>query len=181
MTTPFRTVTTRTGDSGRTGGHSGKRDRKDSPLFEILGELDELNGTLGVAKHHVAAREELRVVQCSLIELCSLVATDPILAPERYEKLTPFGEDRVAFLENWKRTMLGEIELKPDPVIPGETLASGHVDLARAVCRRAERRMDGFARDTPRPDLDIGVRWLNRLSDALFVLARHAERRLPRL
>ena len=140
----FPMVTTRTGDSGTTGDYSGKRDWKDAPIFELLGELDELNSALGVAKHHLPARDELHAVQRALIELGSLVATDPITSPERYAKLKPFGAERIDILEKWQQSLLGETELSPEFVLPGATLASAHTDLARTVCRRAERRLVGF-------------------------------------
>jgi len=173
-------VTTRTGDSGTSADRSGTRDWKDAALFRTLGTPDELNSFVGVAKHHAGTHDELIAVQRTLQELGSPVATDPITAPELHAQLPLFGEDRIDLLEVWQRTMLGEIELGREFVLPGATPASAHVDVARAVCRRAEREMVAFLRDTPRPDLETCLRWLNRLSDVLFVLARRCERPVAR-
>lgn len=167
----FDLVTTRTGDNGKTSDFSGTVDWKDAPVFELLGDLDELSSWLGVVKHLGPHRDNLETVQSRLMAAGSLVATDP--ASPLFEKLRQITEDDVGTLEVWEKRMLDSgVEIGPAFVLPGATPRSAQVDVARTVCRRAERRMVTFVRDRPRPDLVPAARYLNRLSDALFILAR---------
>lgn len=165
----FDLVTTRTGDSGKTTDYSGGVDWKDAPIFELLGDLDELSSWLGVVKHLGAHRSDLEAVQSCLMALGSLVATAP--SSPLAGSLRKVGDTEVTALEVWEKRMLKKVEIQPAFVLPGATPESAQADVARTVCRRAERKMVAFVRDG-RPDLVPGARYLNRLSDALFILAR---------
>jgi len=102
------------------------------------------------------------------------VATSP--ASPLHPKLKPLTEADVEALEFWeKRLFDAGVVIRPAFVLPGATPQSAAVDVARTVCRRAERRMVAFIRTQGRPDLTAGSRYLNRLSDALFILARSME------
>jgi len=170
----FDLVTTRTGDNGRTSDYSGTVDWKDSPLFDLLGDLDELSSWLGMVKHQGAHRGQLEIVQTRLLNIGSLVATDP--ASPLFTTLRPVSAADVDMLELWEHTLFNTgVVIRPVFVLPGGTPGSAPIDVARAVCRRTERRMVAFVRDRPRPDLKDASRYLNRLSDALFVLARSLE------
>jgi ATP:cob(I)alamin adenosyltransferase len=164
-------IVTKTGDEGRTGLWSGERVWKDDPRVEAYGSLDELSSFLGLAR--LAARlpetaEAIDGIQRGLVrasgELASLGRSfgKPISAEEGEE----LGR-RVAELE-------ARVPLKGF-VLPGRTEASARLDVARAVCRRAERRAISLGRAEEgalRPELRI---YLNRLSDYLFMLARAEE------
>lgn len=169
----FDVVTTRTGDGGRTSTFSGQVAWKDDAVFGVLGDLDELSSWLGILKHLGPERDDLEVVQTRLMHLGSRVATapdDPAL-----ERMQPVGAAQVEELERWERRLFdGGVVIRPQFVLPGASPRSAQADVARTVCRRAERRMVAFVRDG-RPDLAPGARYLNRLSDVLYVLARSWE------
>lgn len=165
----FDLVTTRTGDGGKTSDYSGTVDWKDAPLFELLGGLDELSSWLGVLKHIGGHRGDLEVVQSRLMALGSVAATNPespLTANLRRITGTEIDE-----LEAWEHRLLRGVVIQPAFVLPGASPQSAQADVARTVCRRIERRMVAFVRDG-RPDLAPGARYLNRLSDVLFILAR---------
>jgi cob(I)alamin adenosyltransferase len=163
-------IYTRTGDGGETSLFDGSRARKDDPRVEAYGEVDELNAWLGLAR---AARldpaldDELVTLQRDLFALGAQLA-DPAhkLAP-RVTKAV-IGDDHVARLE----ALIDQLDDQLPPlrrfILAGGTPAGAALHVARTVCRRAERRM--IALDPP---VDaVLVRYANRLSDLLFVLAR---------
>lgn len=157
-------IYTRTGDDGTTGLGDGTRVTKDSARVAAYGTVDELNSALGLVlavEIPAAVREALTQVQHDLFdlggELCipgmAMVHGDDIGRLER--TLDAFNED-----------------LPPlkDFILPGGGLAAAHCHLARTICRRAERETIALSRaETVRPE---AIRYLNRLSDLLFVLAR---------
>jgi cob(I)alamin adenosyltransferase len=162
-------ITTKTGDDGSTGLWSGERVAKDHPRIEICGDIDELSSLLGLAR--LAARlpetgAALEALQRDLVrlggELASLdpAFTNPIQSWDE-EALT----EKIRALEV-SIPLLGF-------VLPGRTEASARIDLARTVARRVERRVVALARGIPVSD--ILRRYLNRLSDYLFMLARSEE------
>ncbi|WP_131995550.1 cob(I)yrinic acid a,c-diamide adenosyltransferase [Dokdonella fugitiva] len=157
-------IYTRTGDDGSTGLGDGTRTAKDSARVTAYGTVDELNSAIGIVLACAIperVREVLTQVQHDLFdlggELCipgmAMVHAGDI---ERLEQvLDAFNED-----------------LPPlkDFILPGGGLAAAHCHLARTICRRAEREVVTLARqDTVRGE---AVRYLNRLSDLLFVIAR---------
>ena len=161
-------ITTRTGDDGTTGLADGTRLPKDSLRIEVLGCLDELNSHLGLVALHAgpAVPEEITGAQHRLFELGAEMA---LPGQERVR-----ARDVVA-LERALET--GNAELPPlrEFVLPGGNAAAAHCHLARAVCRRTERRLVQLARaEGVNPQ---SLRYLNRLSDLLFVLARVLARR----
>lgn len=165
----FDLVTTRTGDGGKTSTYSGTVEWKDAAVFELLGDLDELNSWLGVIKPF-GHPGSIEAVQSKLLKIGSLVAT----APESplFAGLQQVTADDVVELEAWEKSLLGSVVIEPVFILPGATPEAAWTDVARTVCRRVERRMVPFVRDTPRADLKESARYLNRLSDVLFVLAR---------
>jgi len=163
------TISTKTGDEGLTDLWSGERVRKDDVRVEAYGTVDELSCFLGEAKHWVKRPETLTIleeIQRDLFraagELASRGAafTDPIL---------PADEERLfAYVERFEK----ELRLTGF-VVPGSTVQSAKIDIARTVARRAERRIITLARDS---DVSAALRkYINRLSDLLFVLARWEE------
>jgi cob(I)alamin adenosyltransferase len=163
-------IYTRTGDTGETSLFDGTRARKDDARVDAYGEVDELNAWLGLARaSHLdtALDEELVTIQRDLFALGAQLA-DPggKLAP-RVTKAV-IGDDHVVRLEE----LIDRLEEQLPPlrrfILAGGTPAGAALHVARTVCRRAERRM--VALDPPvNPVL---VRYANRLSDLLFVLAR---------
>lgn len=171
-------IYTRTGDDGTTGLVGGERVGKDDPRIECYGTVDELNAVLGMVRDQnqrhgqdAATRlylaELLQSVQQKLFDLGSLLATRE---PERFPYLPTLSAADVTALEQAIDTMNAELQPLTSFVLPGGGPIGSVLHLARTVCRRAERRTLALARLEPvAPD---GVKYLNRLSDLLFVASR---------
>jgi len=169
-------VYTRTGDDGTTSLGGRERVAKDSPRIEAYGTVDELNSQIGVAMATSLDREiaaELSAVQNDLFHLGSdlcMPEADKAATPvpriearhvEALEKLMDRFSERLTPLENF--------------VLPGGSPGAAQLHVARTVCRRAERLVLALSRREP-----IGpfvLSYLNRLSDALFVMARYENHR----
>ena len=164
-------IYTRTGDAGETALRGGRRVPKDHPRVEACGALDELNSTLGAARAFLQDAElgtVLERVQRDLFVLGAEVSAPDQAGPR---------VDAAQVLALEKEIDRLEAELPPLSafILPGGHPAGGLLHLVRAVCRRAERRMVALARrELLNPEV---VRYLNRLSDLLFVLARTVNRR----
>lgn len=174
-------VYTRTGDDGQTGLFGGPRVSKDDPRLEAYGTVDELNSTIGVASAALGEHADLvgwlQIVQSDLFDIGGELATPDL--EERIRKGQPTGprvtDEDVAKLEGWIDAMDTEIEPLTRFILPGGTAASAHLHVARTVCRRAERRVLTLARDAE--VASTVLRYLNRLSDCLFTMARVANAR----
>jgi cob(I)alamin adenosyltransferase len=171
-------IYTRTGDKGDTGLFGGGRVSKHHPRVEAYGDVDELNAVIGLARSiELMPRidEVLAPIQRDLFSLGALLATpQPEKVREQLEKAR-IDDERIAQLEH--AIDEGEAELEPlrSFILPGGTPKSAALHVARTVCRRAERRVIALQEEVELPQLV--VRYLNRLSDLLFVLARVANRR----
>ncbi|MDC8011494.1 cob(I)yrinic acid a,c-diamide adenosyltransferase [Tahibacter soli] len=157
-------IYTRTGDDGTTGLGDGSRVAKDSARVNAYGTVDELNSALGMLLAHEvpdAVRECLTQVQHDLFDLGGELCI-PGMA-------VVFDAD-VERLENTLDGFNADLPPLKDFILPGGGIAAGTCHLARTICRRAERDVVTLARhDTVRPE---ATRYLNRLSDLLFVIAR---------
>jgi ATP:cob(I)alamin adenosyltransferase len=169
-------VYTRTGDDGTTGLGAGGRIAKDSPRIEAYGTVDELNSQIGLVlssgvNDEIAAA--LRSIQNDLFHLGS-----DLCVPEEEKERRPvpsIEERHVAELESLMDRLSEELPPLENFVLPGGTPGAAHLHVARTVCRRAERLVVALARrEAVGPHT---VRYLNRLSDALFVMARHENKR----
>ena len=165
-------IYTRTGDTGETSLFSGARARKDDPRVDAYGEIDELNAWLGLARASAldpSLDPELVALQRDLFALGAQLA-DPAdkLAP-RVTKAV-IDDDHILRLEQ----LIDRFEADLPPlrrfILAGGTPAGAALHVARTVCRRAERRMVALE-----PPIDpVLLRYVNRLSDLLFVMARAA-------
>lgn len=170
-------IYTRTGDQGETGLFGGARVNKSHPRVEAYGDIDELNSTLGAARAlckepHVTLDDLLARVQAECFVIGALLATPA-------DKLNLVGGLDASLLEQAPKRMEAEIDawekdLGPLKtfILPGGTQSGAALHLARAVCRRAERRVVDLALSDPLPEGLII--YLNRLSDWLFTAARWA-------
>lgn len=175
-------ITTRQGDDGATKLLFGNCVLKSHPRIHALGAVDELNAALGLIRV-TAATELVRVhvprFQMELIALMGELAT-PAGEEERYAATHPQRIDAscVARLDELVKTLEEGGALKFEGwALPGAggSLGGAHCDLARTVCRRAERQvMDLHGSDQAVPNPEI-VRYLNRLSDVLWLMARVEE------
>ncbi|MDA3956438.1 cob(I)yrinic acid a,c-diamide adenosyltransferase [Oceanispirochaeta sp.] len=182
----FDQITTRGGDTGDSTLFNGERRRKDDPLFHLLGDLDELSSTLGVAKaglrqfgplpetekrafHWIGLFER---IQADLIILGGMVAN-----PDNRSrlKITPLTDKDTTYLEEAQREMMETTFFPREFIHPGKTLCSAWIDVSRTVCRRCERQIVGLIRNGVMTHLIPCQVYLNRLSDLLFVSARYWE------
>ena len=171
-------IYTRGGDRGETGLVGGQRVPKDDLRIEAYGTVDELNAFLGLAGVTCAEAAEprlaklaasLRRVQHELFNVGSILATKPEDVHPRQARVT---DAEVAQLEHEIDAMNGELKPLRSFVLPGGTRLNAELHLARTICRRAERALVTLARrDEVPPEAE---RYLNRLSDALFVWSRWA-------
>lgn len=176
-------ITTRRGDSGETDLLFGCRVQKDYPRIDAIGAVDELNAALGVVRLTAESRitrREIPDVQKMLIALMGELATPPG-QEQRYAETHPqrIDGDTVRHLDDLVRELeqAGALKFK-GWALPGEagSLSGAHCDVARTVCRRAERTVVALHDTTeavPNPEI---VRYLNRLSDVLWLMARMEEK-----
>ena len=169
-------VYTRTGDDGTTALGAGGRVAKDSPRIEAYGTVDELNSQIGLVlasgvNDEIAAA--LSSIQNDLFHLGS-----DLCVPEEEKERRPvpsIEERHVAALESLIDRLSEELPPLENFVLPGGTPGAAQLHVARTVCRRAERLLVALARrEAVGPHT---VEYLNRLSDALFVMARHENKR----
>ena len=171
-------VYTRTGDGGKTRLAGGQQVWKDSLRVEAYGTVDELNASVGVVRvvnaemvgHHVQAEQleqELRWVQNKLFDIGSLLATAP---GQTFKNMPQVTAKDVTRLEKLIDRCQKDLQPLKEFILPGGGKVSGFLHQARTICRRAERLCVKLSREEP-VDPTI-VKYVNRLSDALFVLAR---------
>lgn len=169
-------IYTKRGDDGRTSLFGGQRISKSDARAEAYGTLDEVCSVLGVAR--AATRDaDLQAVIHSIQEDLFLLGAELATAPEDRARLSvqQITEAHTARLEALIDARLAQIELPRAFIIPGSSsYIPGLLDWARAVARRAERRVvelrEGGFLDNPEV-----LKYLNRLADLLFVLSRHQE------
>jgi len=157
-------IYTKTGDDGTTGLGDGTRVAKDSQRVGAYGTVDELNSTIGIVLAQELpppVRESLTQIQHDLFDLGGELCIPG---------MAMVHEADVERLEQTLDSFNADLPALKDFILPGGGMAAAACHLARTVCRRAEREVVTLARSEPvRPE---AVRYLNRLSDLLFVLAR---------
>lgn len=161
-------IYTRTGDGGDTGLGDGSRVAKDSPRVEVLGVVDELNCAIGlllVEPVSAEVRECLTAVQHDLFDLGGE------LSIPGYTAVT---ERHVTRIEEVLDRFNGALEPLKDFILPGGSRAAAACHFARTLARRAERRMVTLG--STEPVSPLAQKYLNRLSDLLFVLCRVVNR-----
>jgi cob(I)alamin adenosyltransferase len=171
-------IYTRTGDRGETSLFGGGRVAKDAPRVAAYGSVDELNSFIGSAVTVVEdgdAKGLLTRIQADLFSIGAILAS-PKEESDRAGPRTPeLPVDRVGDMERWIDDATGRLAPLRNFILPGGTPGAAALHVARTVCRRAERAIVaiGTAEQT---HTDI-IRYLNRLSDLLFVMARWENRR----
>lgn len=171
-----RSITTRKGDRGTTYLLSGEEVQKDSARTMAYGDLDELVSVLGIARCHVEneeIRREILELQRDLFSAGAELATSPEKVPhlkQRIEEadLAKFDAQR----EKWEQ----RVKMPDGFIIPGgvDSLGAAHLDHARTVARRVERRVVRLVRENL-VENDVLLRWFNRFSDYLWLIARIEE------
>jgi cob(I)alamin adenosyltransferase len=164
-------IYTRGGDGGETSLHSGKRVPKHDPRVAAYGTVDEANAVIGVARLHCAGDADAMLgrIQNDLFDVGADLATIAKKKPKGPELRVTQGQiDR---LEREIDAMNAALAPLNSFVLPGGTPAAAHLHLARTVVRRAERDITALA--AKEKINRLVVKYVNRLSDHLFVLARH--------
>jgi cob(I)alamin adenosyltransferase len=176
-------IYTRTGDNGTTGLGSGERVRKDSLRVSAYGTVDETNAAIGVARVQLAAVAAagdpavdvdavLGRIQNDLFDLGADLCLPDRGKPLPYEPLRIVPE-QVARLEREIDEMNAALKPLRSFVLPGGTPGAAALHVARTVCRRAERLLVQLAAEPDEPVSEAAIRYLNRLSDLLFVASRY--------
>lgn len=157
-------IYTRTGDAGTTGLSGGERTPKDSLRIDVIGEVDELNCAVGMVRAH-QIRPEIQTVLSEVQH--KLFDLGGELSMPGYQAI---AADDVALLEQELDGFNAELPPLKEFILPGGGPAAAACHLARAICRRAERRLVALARDETINAQ--GQAYINRLSDLLFVVSR---------
>jgi cob(I)alamin adenosyltransferase len=172
-------IATKTGDEGETSLMYGRRVPKTDARVDAYGCVDEFNATLGLARasandaflteHILAVQKELVVV---MGELATAAEDQDRYAKDGFQKTSATMTDRLtAAVDDLEKNKLGPFK---DWATPGKTMTAAALDLARTVCRRAERRVAALMAVDSKFNTEI-LRYLNRLSDFCWLLARYAE------
>lgn len=171
-------IATKTGDTGETSLMYGRRVPKTDARVDAYGCVDELNAALGVARATASnslLSEQIHAVQKELVTVMGELAT-AAEDLDRYSKdgfqlTSPAMTDRLTGVVHDLESKLGKFKHWS---VPGDTMVSAALELARTVCRRAERRVAALMAADAKFNTEI-LRYLNRLSDLCWLLARYAE------
>lgn len=165
MSNRLSKIYTKTGDSGTTGLADGSRIDKDDYQVEAMGDLDELNSSIGLllseGVNHQAIKECLTKVQHLLFDLGGEIAMPA------YQAIKP---EHILELETLIDDLNQELPPLKEFILPRGDKSTCHIHLARSICRRAERRLVTLHKQ--RPLNEQSMKFINRLSDLLFVSAR---------
>ncbi len=167
-------IYTKKGDKGETSLYGEIRCRKSDVRIRAIGEVDELNAILGVARAHTEDGELSAIVshiQEDLFTLGAQLASTKTQAPN----VKLISEDNTAVLENYIDNFDKQLKPLRNFILPGGGVMASYLHLARSVCRRAERTIVELS--SVEPVESTMLAYLNRLSDLLFVMARVANQR----
>ncbi|XP_031611376.1 corrinoid adenosyltransferase isoform X2 [Oreochromis aureus] len=170
-------IYTKTGDKGFSSTFTGERRPKEDHIFEALGNTDELSSAIGLAREFCLDKghtftHQLDKIQCVLQDVGSNIATPRSSARESHIKRTKFIAQPIVDLETWIDEFTEELPPLTSFILPSGGKSSAALHLARTVCRRAERSVAPIVR-SGEADPDV-AKFLNRLSDYLFTVARYA-------
>ena len=179
------TIYTKSGDSGTCSLYSGERVLKCNDRIHSIGEIDELNSSLGVLKAILSSEneglvDEIEQIQRDLFDIGAWLGTSPN-SPSLL-KLDEIHDRRVESLEHAIDKMQEELPNLKNFVLPGGHIISAHIHMARAICRRAERRTVCLSEEigigNPPKRLKKIITYLNRLSDYLFIFGIYCNKKL---
>lgn len=176
-------IATRTGDLGSTGLMYGRRVSKTDPRVETYGTVDELTSQIGMARATTPSpwvKEELLKIQKALVPLMGELAVG-IEDIERYRKDDRFPKPQPEGLAHLDELVkkLEDQKIRFDGwATPGDSLGAATLDVARTICRRAERLVVS-TQEASKIEHSLAIKYLNRLSDVLWLLARYTETNHP--
>lgn len=166
-------IYTKTGDKGSTSLIGGTKVSKAHLRIEAYGTVDELNSYIGLCRDHITdidSRAVLLETQDRLFTVGSALACDP--EKETKLKIPDLHEEDITLLEKAIDKMHEVLPPMKSFILPGGLIAASHLHVARCVCRRAERQVVRLSEESHEVEIII-QKYLNRLSDYLFVLARY--------
>lgn len=164
-------IYTKTGDKGTTSLFDNVRVSKDDIRVESYGTIDELGSFLGLAKNYVEDEEMYKTIQEIQNKLFT-VATN-LATEDRAKVKYHIVEKDIEDLEKVVDLYMGRLNNPTGFIVPGSGKASGHLHVARTICRRAERRIITL---TSLADIDpLVLKYVNRLSDAIYAMGRYLE------
>ena len=166
-------IYTKTGDKGQTSLYDGIIVDKDNLRVEAYGTLDELNSYIGLCIHYIEddGKDILFNIQKKLFSVSGELATKE---ESKYEKKV--SEDDISNLENIIDIYTNKTEDINAFIVPGTSICSANLHIARTICRRAERRIITLSKnETINP---LIIKYINRLSDTLYAIARYNEDKL---
>jgi cob(I)alamin adenosyltransferase len=168
-------IVTKTGDKGETGLLSGERVSKTDSRVEAYGTMDELVSHLGMARSLKPSPEiflSLKTIQLDLFRLGAELASTKL---DPRWKVNPINKEDVEQLEEWVKKFEPGLDLPKAFVLPGGSSSSSALDIARTVCRRLERHIQGLQEKKLYGNGEA-LRYVNRLSDLLFIFARYEQK-----
>ncbi len=171
-------IYTKTGDKGTTSLLGGTKVPKSHLRIESYGTVDELNSYIGLCRDHIqtdTVRALLREIQDRLFTIGSSLACDPVKEPGL--NIPDLKEEDVILLEKDIDRMNEGIPPMKNFILPGGHIAVSHLHVARCICRRAERSCVRLKMEDTKVEAII-IKYLNRLSDHLFVLSRYISHQL---
>jgi len=163
-------IYTKTGDKGQTSLFGGKRLPKDHMRIEAYGNVDELNAHIGMVRDLITdpvQKSFLTEIQKMLFVIGSYLAKDP----DKEMPLPELKEDQILMIESNIDALDSSLPPLKNFILPGGHPVASHCQIARCVCRRAERSVVALSNNESVPEFII--KYLNRLSDYLFVLCRY--------
>jgi cob(I)alamin adenosyltransferase len=161
-------IYTKTGDKGETGLFGGKRVKKHDQRIWTIGTIDELNAVLGTANSQIKNPKVSKLIERLQIELFEVGAE--LANPDRTGNYFELRAEKVSALEKEIDNLDSKLPALKNFILPGGSFSASLLHQARSICRRAERELVNLATNTTiNQNL---TRYLNRLSDLLFVLAR---------
>ena len=169
----YKVISTTSGDKGLSRNYSNVKLSKSNILFETLGNIDELSSSLGLIYHVTEEKDIIRLIQTKLQNISSLIATSE--DSKRRDSLVKITNDDILVVEELEQRLLNETVIEPIFVLPGSDTSKlgAYYDLSRSITRRAERSLVLFTETNRRSDLNYCLKYLNRLSDLLFIYARN--------
>ena len=174
-------IYTRHGDEGETGLLYGGRVSKADPRCEAYGTVDEAISALGLARSLVKSerlKDIIKTVQRDLFTVGAELATDPKEYPKLQQHFRVVTQEMIDHLERLIDDLTQEVKLPRAFIIPGASTASGALDLGRSILRRAERRVVALKEQGLLGNPQV-LKYINRLGDLVFVMARYEDRDLP--
>lgn len=167
-------VYTKKGDAGDTSLIGGKRVKKSCLEIDVIGDVDETNALIGVLVSELKKSNEFKKPKENLVDIqhsLFVIGSNIAAVQMSLGEMPQLTKDHVVGLERWIDDMENDLDPLTQFILPGGSEPSGHAFVARAICRRAERRYVDLV--TQYPELNsLNGQYLNRLSDVLFVLAR---------